>query len=341
VVVALTAQFAMGWAIRTDRVPLRDPLYQEKLALLRESRVFEPGGPAHRAQTVLFLGSSRTLGAIDAGAVGPELSRRLGRRVAAFNFGVHGAGPLTSALYLRRLFAEGVRPDAVVIEVHPAFLAAQTPEPPEARWLAPIRLRPEEVPLARRLGLPATESSAHGWRGRLLPWYEYRAPMIDRYAPPLSAQPFPLGPGRLGNASGFLRGPGASPRARAELLAATHKQYADFFPGYAPGGYGLAALRDSLETCRAARTPAALVLTPESSGFRGWYPEPGRSRIAPLLNELASEFGCVLFDTRDWLTDELVPDGHHLTGPGADAFTARLTRDSLAPWLASGEGGVP
>jgi len=52
--------------------------------------------------------------------------------------------------------------------------------------------------------------------------------------------------------------------------------------------------------------------------------------------------GPPLFDAREWLADELLGDGHHLTGTGADAFTARLTRDALAPWLAApAPGGAP
>lgn len=334
--VTTAVQLATGWAIHTDRVPLRDPLYLDKLAALRARPAFGPDAPAEPL-TVVFVGSSRTLVAVDAGAVGPALSVRLARPVEAFNFGTAGAGPVTCAVYLRRLFADGVKPDAVVIEILPPLLAARA-DPPEARWLPAIRLRPDELPVVRGYGFPASPPTAHGCRGWLLPWHEYRMPLVDRYAGPLSLLPFPMGARQRNDEYGFERWREVTPTERAKMLERTRRQYAEYLTDYAPGGCGGAAVRDALEVCRTANVRAALLLAPESSEFRGWYPEPGRSRVAPLLTELANEVGgAALFDARDWLADELLGDGHHLTGTGADAFTARLTRDALAPWL----GGMP
>ena len=333
-VVAVAVQLATGWAVHTDRLPLRDPMYRDKLELLRARPGFAPAGESgERPLKLVFLGSSRSLDAIDAGTVGPELTRRFGHPVEAFNFAHAGAGPVTNAVYLRRLLSDGVRPDAVTIEVHPALLAAHMGTA-EAKWFPAIRLRPEEVPLVRRFGFDTPDLSAHGWRGRVLPWYEYRVPLIDRYATQLTVFPFPVAARQPCDEHGFFRCRTVGPEERARLLKLTHKQYEDYLTGYRPGGGGVAALRDMLETCRAARVRAALLLTPESSEFRNWYPEPGRSEIATVLADLAREFACPVFDGREWLPDELIGDGHHLMGPGADAFTAKLTRDALAPWLA-------
>lgn len=337
VVVAAAVQLATGWAIRTDRVPLRDPMYLDKLALLRQRPAFAPG--AHTGDTrLVILGSSRSLDGIDAGAVGRDLTARLGRPVAAFNFAHPGAGPVLNALYLRRLLSDGATPDAVLIEVHPALIGAR-PESLESRWVHPARLRPEELPLARGMGFPAREPDTHGPRGHLLPWSAYRLALIDRYAPALSVVPFPVGARQPCDEHGFFRCRTVTPAERARLLELTRKQYAEYLTDYAPGGTGVAGLRDALETCRANDIRAALVLTPESSEFRSWYPEPGRARIGPVVADLAREFGAPVFDCREWLPDDLTGDGHHLTGPGADAFTARLSADALAPWLA--KGGAP
>lgn len=330
----VVVQLLTGWAIRTDRVPARDPLYLDKLADLRARPAFVTDEPL----TVLFVGSSRTLVAVDAGTVGPELSARLGQPVEAFNFGTAGAGPVTCAVYLRRLLADGVKPDAVVIEVLPALLASQVP-PPEAKWLPVVRLRPDELPLVRGYGFPAETPAAHGPRGWLLPLHEYRMPLVDRYATTLSLLPFPSGKRQKHDGYGFERWrDGITSEDRAKMLERTKRQYGEYLDGFEPGGCGIAALRDSLTACRAAGVKVALMLAPESSEFRDWYAEPGRSRLLPLLSELAREHDAKLFDGRAWLSDDHIGDGHHVTGSGADAFTARLTRDALAPWLA---GGAP
>jgi hypothetical protein len=331
--VALAVQLATAYAIRADLLPLCDPPYADKLAGLRAHPGFAPAESEGRPITLLFVGSSRTHNGIDAGAAEELLSDRLGRPVAAFNFGCPAAGPVTCAVYLRRLLADGARPDAAVIEVHPLLLAAQTKVPPESRWLTPARLRPEEVPLVRKCGLPV-EAGAHDFRSWLLPVYEYRTPMLDRYA-----KAFSLAQGVIGGLPddddrGGMRLREVAADERPKLLARTRREYAECLAGYRPGGCGVAALRDALETCRAAGIRPTILLTPESSEFRGWYPEPGRSELVSLLTGLSREFACPLMDAREWLPDEWIGDGHHLTGFGADAFTERLSREALAPWLA-------
>lgn len=337
--VALGAQLGVGWAIGSGRLPLADPQYHDQLARLRAHHSFAPGR-AEAPVTLLFLGSSRTYNAVDAGAAGAALTRDLGRPVDASNFAHSAAGPVTTAVYLRRLLRDGMKPDAAVIEVHPVFLAEQVSPPFETRWLNPLRLAPDELALARSLGLPMNEPGAHGPRGRLLAGYEYRAHLLDRYAPTFSTLPYRLG--TVTDPHGFARVAEVPEPQRPRLRAQARTQYGPCWADFRPGGSGVRGLRDALETCRGAGVRAALLITPESTEFRSWYAEPGRALIAPVVGALAREFGVPLFDAREWLRDELIADGHHLTGSGADAFTERLVRDAVAPWLrAPAAGGVP
>ncbi|MBX9623540.1 MAG: DUF1574 domain-containing protein [Gemmataceae bacterium] len=339
-VLAAAVQVGFGLAVHTERSPLRDPIYFDKLALLRGRPAFFPGPTpaADKPATLLLVGSSRTLNGVDAGAAGDGLTRRLGRPAEVFNFGQAGAGPVTNAVYVRRLIAEGMKPDFALIEVHPVFLAGQRPDPPEGRWLMPFRLRPAELPVVRGMGFPAADPATHGPRGFVAPLYEYRFLVIDRYAPWLLMDNNRLNGGHESDARGFARQfESVTPQKRAELMARTFEQYADYFPGYRPTGPGIAGLRDTLEQCRAAGWRAGLVLMPESTEFRGWYPADGVRELDAALAGLATEYRVPLVDARGWVPDGETMDGHHLTGAGADRLTDRLVRESLAPWL----GGAP
>lgn len=331
---ALGLQAAIGRVVATDRDAFADPMYHDKLARFR-ARPAVAGAPGVRPLTLLFLGSSRTYDAVDAGAAGASLSHTLGRPVDAFDFATSGAGPATTAVHLRRLLAAGVKPDAVVIEVHPAFLAAQVSPPFETRWLKPLRLRPDEREFVRALGLPVDGAPSDVW---LLAGHGYRAHLLERFAPTFSPLQYRLAAGAETDAHGFVRVPDVPERQRERLRAWGRSQYAPCWADYRPGGSGLAGLRASLGTCREAGVRAALLITPESNEFRSWY-GPGFAGIAPVVGGLAEEFKVPFFDARGWLPDDLIADGHHLTGAGADAFTARLVRDAVGPWLAV--GGAP
>ena len=99
----LLAQGLLSVAIRREWVPVGDPVFAEKIALLRQHPEFfttdKPLTPR-----VLMLGSSRTHLAFDAAKFANATN------TTAFNFGCPAAGPMTSALYLRRLRAMGVTP---------------------------------------------------------------------------------------------------------------------------------------------------------------------------------------------------------------------------------------
>lgn len=322
-------------AIRCEWCTLRDPLYFDKLALFRSSapEFFEPT-PGTPPIKVLFTGSSRTQNGVDAGAIQAKLTQQLGRPVSSFNFALAGCGPVTNAIYLRRLAGAGAKPDIVLLEVHPVFLAGQRPDYPETRWLVPVRLRRDELEVIGGMGFPAKPSSAAGWRGWLACWYEYRYIIVDRYASALRTIP-KLNDGHEPDVHGFVRVREVTEQEREVLTALTFGQYRDYFPDFRPNGPGVAALRDMLDTCRANGWKGALFVPPESAQFRGWYSGAGLRELDEVLRSLAAEYGVPLIDARAWLPETAIGDGHHLCGSGADLLTAKLVRDVLAPWLAT------
>ncbi len=334
--VLIAIQVGTGLAIQTERLPLRDPIYFDKLDLLRKHAAFFPGSQhlSNKPATLLLIGSSRTLNAIDARAASGSLTASLGAPVEVFNFGQAGAGPVTNAVYIRRLMQDGVKPDFALIEVHPVFLAGQRPDPPETRWLLPFRLRPDELPVVRAMGFPAATPATHGPRGLVAPLFEYRFLILDRYAPFLLMTNSRLNGGHESDDYGFARlQDSVTPRAKAHLTGLAHAQYADYFGGFRPNGIGVTAVRDMLDRCQAAGWNAALILMPESSDWLKWYDPRGLKELDDVMTGLGREYGVPVFDARTWVPDELSVDGHHLTGPGADCLTGRLAREAIASWM--------
>ncbi|HEY2250099.1 MAG TPA: DUF1574 family protein, partial [Planctomycetaceae bacterium] len=144
-------QLALGVSIELWLPQLRDPYYGQRINLLRRRIV----AAAPRPLTVLMLGTSRTRN----GLLGKSLERQLGqvqgRPVVVFNFGQNSAGPMTELFNLKRLLADGVRPDLLLIEVLPPLLCQKEifDEAGEIRQPA-HRLRSDDLPMVEHYGRP-------------------------------------------------------------------------------------------------------------------------------------------------------------------------------------------
>jgi hypothetical protein len=345
VVAFLAAQAGLNVAVRREWVPVRDPVFAEKFDLLRPHAGFftphpnpppqggreqEAGGREQEVVRVMALGSSRTQLGFDAG----RFAGHFGGRVEAFNFGCPAAGPMTAALYLRRLLEAGVTPDCLLVEVHPCFVTPADP-PFEARWLHPYRLRPGEPEVLRGFGWDVPPPSHHGPRGYLTAAHSFRYGLLNQYAPVLLPCPYGLTVGARSDPCGFVAGVELPPADRPRALQRTFEQYAPALAGYHVGGPGCAAVRDVLTVCAGRGIRTAVVLMPESSEFRGWYGPQGYPAVTAFASGLAAEFGVPLFDAREWVPDDGFADGHHLTPVGAATFT-----DRLAGVVASGQWSV-
>jgi lysophospholipase L1-like esterase len=93
------------------------------------------------------------------------------------------------------------------------------------------------------------------------------------------------------------------------------------------------AMRELLDLCRREHIPAVLVLMPEATAFRSWYPLRTRVQLHTWLGELSEAYGVPLVDASDWLADAYFGDGHHLHPQGAARFTERLGREVIQPFL--------
>jgi hypothetical protein len=318
-----------------------DPDHNARLAALRARAAAGAGRPL-----VLVLGSSRAANGISpadlaGGGAGED------RAPVVFNFATLGAGPVRELLTLRRLLAEGYRPDWVLIEacplfwpqagifnedpgvlltdVYPSDLPAIAELYPEKRWAAFARV--------------CTRAAA--------PLFHYRVHFLDYAAPlllPRAGAP-DLVWGHAGwrglDAWGWLADPtrpGAEEfRAR---LARQRKACQPLLDDFTIHPVSDRALRLLLGECRSRGIAAALVLLPEHSSLRGWYPPAALRQVRTYLEGLGQEYAVPVVNTREWVGDDAFVDFCHLHAGAARAFSARFGREVLRPLL-QGRATVP
>lgn len=319
-------EFALGAAVECHCLSIRDPEYSLKHELLQKRLAEEPGRPL-----VLVLGSSRVMMGLDAGRVRCSLG---GRPAQVFNFGLSGAGPLMQAVALRRLLAEGVRPDLLVLEVLPPTLTQPGTQPVEEEWLDASRLTWEELRFLRSFTADTARATTQWAKGRLLPGLRHQhglrcALAID------SADPST----RPERCRSPVDAHGWSPYLKDSVSAEERRRLTDFAAAQYESAWGpfrlapgpSAALRETIILSRREGIPVVLLVMPEGPSFQALYPADVRDGIAGFLEVLRREEGVLLLDGRTGLTEDDFWDGHHLLPRGAAAFTARFQRELTAP----------
>jgi hypothetical protein len=315
----------VGLAVASGRwLPeLRDPHYGYKAARLRSRLTAAPVRPL----CAVMVGSSRTLFGLRGTPLENHLGRELGRPVVVFNFGVFAGGPVIDRLTYNRLRVAGVRPDLLLIEVMPPYLAGQPGAPSELAGLASGRLWWGELSLMEHYGRPRDQLRRDWCQAWFLPWYAHRFDIISRVAPPWLPHQLQLNWGRGTDAAGWA--PQPVKEASAAAVEASRRQYAGCLADFRLGGPSCLALEELLGQCRADGVSAALVLMPESAEFRSWYPTQTRDQLQAYLAALCRKYTAPVIDARDWVADADFSDGHHLLADGATVFSERLGPDVL------------
>jgi Protein of unknown function (DUF1574) len=322
-------QALVGVSVAAGWVAVHDLAFSDKSALLaKHQAVFQKSNDPNKPLAILALGSSRTLGGLDAHRLGQILSVE-DRPAVAFNFGIPAAGPITINLYLRRLVRAGVRPDFVLIEVLPPFLAGQLPTPMESRWLMPHRLRDEEFALLDRWGFSMPRESVTLWSRWLAGSHLYRYALLSQNLSSWIPYEQLCDVRDCTDSHGWAKTPfdSVSPEEHERGLMTAWKQYRYALGGFRLGGPACAALEDLLAFCRSEQIPAALVLLPESAAFRSWYTPQALQEIDEFIAGLCDSHEVGLIDARTWIPDDSFADGHHLLPAGAERFTERLAAE--------------
>jgi hypothetical protein len=320
----LFLQVALAVAVEGWLPELREPVYARKVSRLGQRVRAAPGAPV-----VLMLGTSRTAYGLHARYLEQRLARDTGAPAVVFNFGIGGAGPVAELLRLRRLLAEGPRPDLLLVEVMPPLLAGQDPVPPEARWLDPATVRIGELPVLKQLHVPVGEFRHQWWLARPLPWYAYRLNILSYLAPNWLPFQYRAEEFRALDEAGWTAAP-PRPGDLETGLRNVQDTYAPYLNGFRLGGPACQALRETLDLCRRNRVNTALVVMPETTYFRSWYPPDALPQLRSYLEGLSREYAVPLIDARTWIGDADFLDAQHLLPRGARRFTRRLEPEVLA-----------
>lgn len=316
--VALAAATHAAFALAIGRLPeVRDPLYADKAAKLRERIAAQPDLPV-----VVQFGSSRTSNALR----GADIAS-----ANVFNFGVPAAGPVVQGVYLRRWLDEVQRTDLVLLEMFPAQLASQVPRPIESHFTNPERFAPAEAEAVVDHGFPA---ETFGTAPRVPAPYDYRLQLLGRLFPAWLPWANRYDSSRGTDAAGWMKSiyDNPTPDQRAAAVARAKAEYGGILQTLHVGGPTADALRESLELCRARGVRAAVVLMPEGRSFRKLYSVDARLRVGDFIRSLERDFGPVVINARSWLDDAAFIDGHHALPEGATAFTTNLA-ERIAPLL--------
>lgn len=328
----VAAHLALAAAVETNRPEWRDPEFFHRQTQLSKIVRWEKDQGRARPLVVVVGGSRPQMG------FSPE-HLGLGGGPAdplVFNCAQSGCSPVGEKLNLSRLFASGVAPDFVLLEVLPPVLA--DPGPMDDRVPLP---RLSHADLARLRPYHADPDRVwRGWaRARANSWHTLRLPLMANWG---AADAFPPGPHRPDILWAGMKFFGSAPfypadwpaDARAAQLALARRQYGFLLDAFRVEPVNDRAIRDALADCRGRGVRAAVFTMPESPAFRAWYPPGVRGAVAAYLGSLSREFGVPVFDASAWIDDEAAfMDGHHLLGPGAEAFSTRFGRECVGPWV--------
>jgi hypothetical protein len=324
------------WTYLDARYPeVRDPLYALRLRSLQARQAESPNSPL-----LLFLGSSRIKYGLWPAAMNVRSAEGSPSPVI-YNFGINGAGAIRELMYFRRLMADGVRPDWLFLETWPplwvedGFFA-------EAKMIAGAdELHGRDVPLVCRYFGRKPSIWRQAVRQCLLPLSMYRARLTAAAAAcllprqQLAEMTRQVSDWLPSDDNGWFPltwGP-TTPEQKRRVLKESREQVKPLIDGLRIDPRSDAALRELLDECRRRGIKTALILMPEPSLTRSWYPPPARMLIHDYLGGLRREYGVPIVDSRDWVPDERFADFCHMAPPAAAPFADRLGRDVVQPLL--------
>ena len=323
-----TLQLALAAAIELRAPWLRDPVYDRKLDQLQARISAEPAAPL-----VLALGSSQTFDGFHAELLERRLSSSAGPRPIVYNFGLPGAGPLSELLVLKRLLAQGIRPDLLLLEVTPGLMHGA-----EQIAMSGDRLAIGELRTAAPFASNYEYFAAVRLLRSLVPFHTHRESLL------LAALPEWAAPRRWGmtfqmfDPRGWEGIPQTSDAERAVYAKVLADAYRPLLSSRQLDPRSCDCLRQLLDLCRDEQIRTVLVLMPQAESFAGLYSHEMQTAIEVELAQLEAEFSVLCIDARGWMADADFYDSQHLLATAAGDFSERLAQ--RLPPLGSHNGAL-
>lgn len=302
---------------------LRDPEYGIRVEHLRERVAENPGRPV-----VLVIGSSRVSMGLRPAAWEEARPNVPGQPdPLIFNMSLVGSGPIMELMCLRRVYDDGLRPDAVVIEYWPPFLREDGPFHEPDR-IDHNRLFRSDLPLVRDYFKEPAKTERQMRVDRFHPFFETRHRLLAQLAP--RWQPWDR---RMemswANIDPWGWLPGLNeyppvPSLRAARLEHCEKIYRDQFKGYEVHDLAVRAIRETVALARSHGARVAFTYLPEASEFRSWMPPEVDRAAQERLTALRRELDVPVINARFWLADGYMVDGFHLSRQGAEEFSRKF-----------------
>lgn len=286
---------------------------------------------------VLMLGSSRTTYGLHGLSMEEQLSSALGRPAVVFNFGRPGAGPIYNYLNLRRLVAEGMRPDLLLLEVLPFRLGAQHGPVDVTELYLPLNsLRADELGLVDRYARGGrTVNRSAWWQSCLMPGYEYRQALLSVIMPTFVPALERTNSFKDMDAAGWMARPFVPGDQQRMAVAeqANCQCIRDELDGFRLTSSSAEALEDCLQFCKREGIATVLVLMPETQEFQEWYPAPIWKQLTCYMDILSKRHKVPVIDARNWVRPEHFADSQHVSEVGAVELSRMLGRDVVLPRL--------
>ncbi len=307
--------------------------YALRLQRLRKLIAENPGKPIGIA-----LGNSRTSMGLDSSTLSRLSNTNL------FSMAFPGSGPVQNIVYLKRIFADGIRPDYVMIEIHPCIFfnpisetqhIIETSNRANLCW-DNIGIRDLEV-LNRYPDLDA--SITRDWLlNRTEIMRTHRDDWLILANSKWSFIDLRSRYNRFGfDDHGWLPLPFPPSSVTKEIKETVIQEAKDgYYSTLQKGEIGtrsVKAFEELIDLLEQSQIPCVLYTMPEGTIFHSWYSTKFESQFQDWLRSIQERHSVSLIDTRSWLSEDSFFDSHHLMPEGATQFAKRFGLEVLIPFL--------